>query len=110
MSQAAGDDGSAPIELAPLVVEGSQVELAPAYHGGQVASGSRAGLLGNLDVLDMPFSGAAYTHALIENQQADSVGDVLLNDPTVRVAKGFGNFQEVYLIRGFPVFSDDLTL
>ena len=28
----------------------------------------------------------------------------------MRVAKGFGNFQEVYVIRGFPVYSDDVTL
>ncbi|MDA6076290.1 TonB-dependent receptor plug domain-containing protein [Edwardsiella anguillarum] len=47
---------------------------------------------------------------MIEQQQAVSVADVLQNDPTVRVAKGFGNFQELYMIRGFPVYSDDMTL
>ena len=57
-----------------------------------------------------PFSGTAYTSDLVLNQQSDSVGDVLQNDPVVRVAKGFGNFQEVYVLRGFPVYSDDLTL
>ncbi len=46
---------------------------------------------------------------LARNQQARSVGDVLQNDPTVRVTKGFGNFQELYLVRGFPVYSDDMT-
>jgi iron complex outermembrane receptor protein len=34
---------------------------------------------------------------------------VLLNDPFVRAAQGFGNTQEVYLIRGYPAFSDDMT-
>ncbi len=43
------------------------------------------------------------------NQQAKSVADVLLNDPNVRVARGFGNFQELYVIRGFPAYSDDMT-
>ncbi|SEA90672.1 TonB-dependent receptor [Rubrimonas cliftonensis] len=99
-----------PIVLDQIVVEGSQVELAEPFAGGQVATGGRAGLLGNLDYRDAPFSGTAYTAEFIEDQQAASVGDVLLNDPTVRVANGFGNFQEVYVIRGFPVFSDDITL
>jgi len=90
--------------------QGSQVELLENYTGDQVARGGRAGLLGNLDLMDSPFSGTAYTQTLIQNQQARSVGDVLQNDPAVRVAKGFGNFQEVYVIRGFPVFSDDMTL
>ncbi|WP_339616912.1 TonB-dependent receptor [uncultured Gilvimarinus sp.] len=88
----------------------SQVELLQEYSGGQVARGGRAGLLGNLDFLDAPFSGTAYTASLAAAQQAESVGDVLQNDPVVRVAKGFGNFQEVYILRGFPVYSDDITL
>jgi len=72
--------------------EASQVELLEEFTGGQVARGGRAGLLGNLDFLDAPFSGTAYTSDLVTAQQSDSVGDVLQNDPVVRVAKGFGNF------------------
>lgn len=99
-------------EIDEIVVygDGSQIELTNPYAGGQVARGGRAGLLGNLDFLDAPFSGTAYTQELIEAQQSESIGDVLQNDPVVRVAKGFGNFQEVYVVRGFPVFSDDMTL
>lgn len=89
---------------------GSQLGLTRPYAGGQVATGGRFGLLGNIEYPDSPFSSASYTSELIKNQQSDSVGDVLLNDPTVRVAQGFGNFQEVYIIRGFPVYSDDITL
>ena len=98
------------IEEIVVIGKRSQVELPVEYAGGQVARGARAGLLGNLDYLDSPFSSTAYTSGLSDAQQSESVGDVLLNDPGVRVAKGFGNFQEVYFIRGFPVFSDDLTL
>lgn len=100
------------VEVDKLVVVGdaSQVELTQNFDGDQVARGGRAGLLGNLDYLDSPFSGTAFTQELIQAQQAESVGDVLLNEPSVRVTKGFGNFQEVYVIRGFPVFSDDITL
>jgi iron complex outermembrane receptor protein len=93
-----------------VTAQGSQVDLPEVYAGDQVARGGRAGLLGNLDYMETPFSGTAYTQSLIRNQQARSVGDVLQNDPAVRVTKGFGNFQEVYMVRGFPVFSDDMML
>lgn len=98
-----------PTELGEIVVTGSQVRLPPAAAGGQVATGGRVGLLGNLDVMDTPFSTSSYTEELIRNQQARSVSEVLQNDPSVRISKGFGNFQELYVIRGFPVFSDDMT-
>lgn len=79
------------------------------YAGGQVAKGGRVGVLGNKDAMDTPFSINAYTNELIQNQQARSVGDVLLNDPSVRVARGFGNFQESYFIRGYILGSDSVT-
>lgn len=97
-------------EVVVVTGQRSQVELLDAYAGGQVARGGRAGLLGNIDFLDSPFSGTAYTAELVSAQQSESIGDVLQNDPVVRVAKGFGNFQEVYVLRGFPVYSDDITL
>jgi iron complex outermembrane receptor protein len=106
--EAARTDASG-LEEIIVIASGSQFELTDEFAGGQVARGGRAGFLGNLDRMDAPFSGTAYTESLIRNQQADSVGDVLQNDPVVRVAKGFGNFQELYMVRGFPVFSDDMT-
>lgn len=96
-------------ELGEVVVTGSQVRQAPAYAGGQVATGGRVGMFGSQDVMDTPFAITSYTEELARNQQARSVGDVLQNDPVVRVTKGFGNFQELYVIRGFPVYSDDMT-
>ncbi len=96
-------------ELGEIVVTGSQVRLPPVHAGGQVATGGRVGLFGALDVMDTPFATTSYTEALIRDQQARSVADVLQNDPAVRVTKGFGNFQELYVIRGFPVYSDDMT-
>ncbi|MFK3737186.1 TonB-dependent receptor [Massilia sp. TN1-12] len=83
--------------------------LPGAYAGGQVARGGRLGLLGNVDIMNTPFNTTNYTLALIQDQQARSVGDVVQNDPSVRVARGFGNYQELYVIRGFPVNSDDLS-
>lgn len=106
-AQSAEDDGD--LEQVVVTADGSQVVLPDAYAGGQVARGGRAGILGNLDMMDSPFSSTSYTSDLILDQQAVSVADVLQNDPVVRVAKGFGNFQELYMIRGFPVYSDDMT-
>lgn len=97
------------VEVQELIITGSQVELASAYAGGQVARGGRVGLFGALDVMDAPFSATNYTEELVRNQQAAGIGDVLKNEPTVQVAKGFGNFQELYVVRGFPVYSDDMT-
>ncbi|WPC74210.1 TonB-dependent receptor [Vibrio porteresiae] len=97
-------------QVETITVHGSQVDIGGEYQGGQVARASRAGLLGNVDMMDSPFSTTSYTSQLIADQQAKSVADVLQNDPTVRVAKGFGNFQELYMIRGFNVYSDDMTL
>ena len=109
IAQEASETEDLRLESITVVDSGSQVNLTEPYAGGQVARGGRNGLLGNLDFLDSPFSGTAYTEELISNQQADSVGAALQNDPVVRVAKGFGNFQEVYVVRGFPVYSDDIT-
>jgi iron complex outermembrane recepter protein len=106
---AAAQQASTSGELEEIIVEGSQIRLPPPYAGGQVASGGRAGILGNMDMLETPFSSTNYTEELIRNQQAKGIGDVLLNDPNVRAARGFGNFQEVFFIRGFPTFSDDMT-
>lgn len=83
--------------------------LSRPYPGGQVARGGRAGILGTRDNMETPFSITAYTNELIQDRQAKSVGEVLQNDAGVRVARGFGNFQESYFIRGFILGSDDVA-
>ena len=83
--------------------------LTAPYAGEQVARGGRVGILGNRDYMETPFTSTSYTSQLIQDQQARSVSDVLQNDPSVRVARGFGNFQELYVVRGFPLFSDDIA-
>jgi len=103
----------APGSVATVVVsasaDASAQGLPSAYSGGQVARGGRLGLLGNVDIMDTPFNATNYTAALIQDQQARSVADVVQNDPSVRVARGFGNYQELYVIRGFAVNSDDMA-
>lgn len=83
--------------------------LSASYAGGQVARGGRAGILGTRDNMETPFSITSYTNELIQDRQAKSVGEVLQNDPNVRTARGFGNFQEAYFIRGFILNSDDVA-
>ncbi len=89
--------------------DASAAGLPVAYEGGQVGSGSRVGILGSMDFMTTPFDVTSYTQELIEQQQAASVAEVLLNDPSVRNARGFGNFQQLYMVRGLPIYSDDMA-
>lgn len=99
--------------LATVTVEASADAsaegLSKPFAGGQVARGARVGILGTQDLMETPFSITTYTNELIQDQQAQSVADVLLNNASIRQARGFGNFQELYVIRGFPVLSDDIA-
>ncbi len=79
------------------------------YAGGQVARGGRVGILGSQDIMETPFSVTNFTQKLVQDQQAQSIADVLQNDPAVRVARGFGNFQQLYMVRGLPIYSDDMS-
>lgn len=81
----------------------------PAYAGGLVARGGQAGVLGNMDYMDMPFTQTSYTAKLIENQQARTLGDVLKNDASVQTGNGYGNQAETFVIRGLPLYNDDLS-
>lgn len=83
--------------------------LSPEQAGGQVAKGARAGILGTQDAMSTPFSTTSYTQQYIQDQQARSVSDVLQADPSVRMAHGYGNFQELYMVRGFALYSDDVS-
>jgi iron complex outermembrane receptor protein len=99
--------------LATVVVkpsaDASAQGLSAPFAGGQVARGGRAGILGTQDNMETPFSITSYTNEFIQDRQARSVGEVLQNDASVRVARGFGNFQESYFIRGFILNSDDIA-
>ncbi|MFT4066548.1 TonB-dependent siderophore receptor [Paraburkholderia sp.] len=85
--------------------------LPPPYAGGQVASGSHVGILGQKDVMDTPFSTTSYTQVKIQDEQARSVGDVLFaNDPSVRTSIGASNRYDAFTIRGLRVANSDVAL
>ena len=65
--------------------------LPPPYAGGQVATGGQLGLLGNRDVMDTPFNQTSYTAKKAQDQQARTVRDVLINDPSVRISRPTGS-------------------
>lgn len=101
-----------PLTLDPTAVsaEGPQHTALPAvYSGGQVARGAELGVLGNQDIMDVPFTMSSYTSQLIEDQQAESLGDVLLNDASVRQSFGYGNASQIFVIRGLPLTTDDVS-
>lgn len=97
--------------LAPVTVTSSALDtgLPPVYAGGQVASGGRIGLLGNMSDMDTPFSATQYTSKLIEDQQAQNIGDVLVNDPSVRNTYSRGAGRDEFNIRGFTLFNYDVS-
>jgi iron complex outermembrane recepter protein len=68
------------------------------------------GALGNKRAEDVPFIVRSYNEALILNQQPQTLGQVLENDPSVRTSYGFGIAGEQFVIRGLQLFGDDVGL
>ncbi|MBA1365806.1 TonB-dependent receptor [Burkholderia gladioli] len=111
----AGSTAARPAAALPTIAVKGKVEelpgdLSPTFGGGQVARGADYGVLGKQRNIDVPFSMTTYTSKLIEDQQARTLADVLDNDPAVRSAFGYGNFSQVFIIRGFQLNGDDVSL
>ena len=84
--------------------------LQKTYSGGQLARGGDLGILGRTDLMDVPFSTTNYTAALIENQQALNISDVVMSDASVRTLQARGGYGEDFQIRGFAVGMRDVSL
>lgn len=78
------------------------------YAGGQLTTGARLGSLGNRAIKDTPFSITAYTAKLIRDQEARTIADITLNDPSVRADAPANSERDSFLIRGFPVVNLDV--
>ncbi|WP_415445521.1 TonB-dependent receptor [Acetobacter orientalis] len=76
----------------------------------EVSSGGQLGALGTKRGLDVPFNIRSYSSSLILNQQSQTLGEVLENDPSVRTTYGYGNFSEMFVIRGFVLNGDDISI
>nr|WP_184085457.1 TonB-dependent receptor [Sphingomonas xinjiangensis] len=92
------------------VEESSEEILVTAQRQNQtgVTHSGRVGILGNKPAEDVPFAVKSYNAALILNQQPQTLGQVLDNDPSVRTSYGFGNAAEQFVIRGFALTGDDV--
>ncbi|MDD1016389.1 TonB-dependent receptor [Pseudomonas rubra] len=105
-------DGEADVALPQTMIQSSVAatgNLPPAYAGGQVASGSRVGLLGNKDFMETPFNTVAYTEEYVQNRQAQDIGAVIgATDPSVYVPSKRSNY-ETFFIRGFSTTANDIT-
>ncbi len=103
-----GADGSTLLET--ITIEGDGInnwDAPPAYAGGQVATGARVGMLGNLSVMDTPFNQTSYTAKRIQDTQASTVAEVLQDNPSVRtlVNGDRSSFFEQVTIRGLRISS-----
>ena len=86
------------------------VVTAQANNASVIENGGSAGVLGDRPAEDLPFAIRSYGESLILNQQPQTLGEVLENDPTVRTTYGFGNASEQFVIRGFTLYGDDIGL
>jgi len=93
--------------MAPVTVTANNYGLPEAYAGGKQARGSRIGMLGDQDVMDTPFSTVAYTAQAMEDQQARTLGEVLVNDASVRLSTSAQGFSEDIQVRGFSIAGGD---
>jgi iron complex outermembrane receptor protein len=107
--QPSASDGTATLP-AVTVTGASQYDLPEPYAGGQVARGGGLGVLGNVDVMDTPFSTTNYTSQMLEDQQARTLADVVVNESSVRVMTSTSSFSEDFQIRGYNVASGDVGL
>lgn len=76
----------------------------------QVLRSGSLGALGNKDAMEVPFAVKSYSETLILNQQPLTLGAVLENDPSVRTSLGFGNASEQFVVRGFPLYGEDIAI
>lgn len=99
-------------QLQPITVAASAaIDALPApYAGGQIARGGGLGMLGTADVMDVPFNTTNYTAEALENQQARTLADIVINEASVRTLTSSGGFGEDFQIRGYTVSSGDVGL
>ena len=79
------------------------------YAGGQIARESSLGVLGKRDFMDVPFNVTSFSNQLIENQQASSVVDVIVNDPSVSNLT-LSSVSQAWMIRGFKAQQQDTQI
>jgi iron complex outermembrane recepter protein len=100
----AAEDGSV---LDTIIVTGEQ--LPDTYAGGQVARGSRLGLVGNRDIMDTPFSTIGLTAEFLQDIAARSLSQALVVDASVQLQQPTTQTFDAFNIRGFYTRPSDVT-
>nr|WP_242008020.1 TonB-dependent receptor [Sphingomonas ginsenosidivorax] len=100
---ATAQEGAADDRTEEIVITAQKANRTGVTHDGRV------GVLGDKPAEDVPFEIKSYNAALILNQQPQTLGQVLDNDPSVRTSYGFGNAAEQFVIRGFALSGDDIA-
>ncbi len=77
---------------------------------GKLKKDANLGILGEKSLLNTPFSIQSYTEQAIQDKQADSVMDVLKNDPSIRTTTNSGHLNENFKIRGLSVGWEDANI
>lgn len=111
-SSVAGDNVLPPISVSGQTVDSQHLigQPPPPFAGGQVATGTQLGMLGNRSIFDTPFTTTGYTAKTIDDQQARSLADVFANNPSVRTPAASDGVYDNFVIRGFPVTAAAFTL
>ncbi|WP_229493473.1 TonB-dependent receptor [Massilia arenae] len=95
-------------QIEQVLVTGARTLDEAPYMNGGVARRGGVGVLGASDIMDTPFSTTNYTSQLLEDQQARTLADVLVNEASVRVQTSTSGFSDDFQIRGFNVGSGDV--
>lgn len=94
----------------PVPAQAMIDNLPPPYAGGQVATGGQVGFLGNRDFMDTPFNEVSYTAQKVQDQQARTIKEALIDNPSVRgMWNSSAGADDSLSIRGFKVGSQDIS-
>ena len=110
LERPAAGGGVAVLPAVTVSAAGVAGGLPEAYAGGLVARGGGLGVLGTADAMDVPFSTTNYTAQAMQDLQARTLADVVVNESSVRMLTSTAGFGEDFQIRGYTVPSGDVGL
>lgn len=97
-----------PVSLDTITVTGQYLQ--GTHADGQLGRAANLGLLGDLELREVPFNVTSYTAEYLENNQARTLADAVQGDPSVRVTTPSGSITDELSIRGFPVSPQSVKL
>jgi iron complex outermembrane receptor protein len=102
---------SAAEELPTIEVNDTSLDsVDTTYAEGQINTKTNVGLLGSQSIFDTPYSIISFTENLIENQQADTLEDLIVNDASTKLASSPNSIQEKISVRGLAMGDDGKEL